>query len=340
MVLAYIVACLTTASPPPGLLEARGKIDNLDYAAALKALDRALETEGLEREVVLEIYELKGVSFAVLGKADKAREAFRALLALDPKRRLSGAQPPRVTSAFFEALGRAAAEGTLALQPSLEEEGGQFRAVVVTVPVNPLKLAKKLSLHATVNGMPREVEVALSGEAKSARLEINAPRFTWWVEARGERGAQLVALGSAELPNVVEAPPKPPPDVPVATALVPQEAEPAAPRGAPLRVAGAVVGVAGVGALAVGVGIGAASADARRRVDEAEVDAEGYVTGMTQREAALLDRQARDQAAVANVLMIGGALIAATGLVLVLFAPSDEVAVAPAPGGAVVSGRF
>lgn len=338
LTLALALSLSTGAGPPPALLEAREKADNLDYAGALKALDRALEVEGLAREAVLDVYELKGICLAVLGKSDKAREAFRALLVLDPKRKLVGTQPPRVTSAFYEALGRAASEGTLELTHEIERSGSGYRALKVTLKLNPLRLVKKLKVYATVRGMPREVELEPSGESATARLEINASQFSWWASALGERDAELLLLASAQSPTVVE--PPAPADAPVAVALDPKAAGGSAVSGSAMRVAGAVVGVAGVATLAVGLGLGAASADARRRVDEAPLDEDGSVVGMTQREAAVLDQQARDQATAANVLMIGGGLVAATGLLLVIFAPSDEVTVAPAPGGVVVSGRF
>lgn len=320
------------------LVQARAKVDDLDYPGALKLLDAALETDGLEREALVEIHELKGVCFATLGKVDKAREAFRTLLVLDPDHALGSAQPPRVKTPFYEAKEWAAKAGAVKLEAEPQKAGDEVQSLTVRVPPDGLGLARAVALHVDVNGLRRDEQVALDASTRTATVKVGGPSYRWWAEILGDRGAVLLRKGTAEEPNLVE-PPKP--DAPVAVQLAPQLAEPKAPAGLGMRVAGAVVGGGGVVALVVGAALGATSVDARNRIANATRDEQGNVVGITQRQAAELDAQARDFGAVANVLMIGGAVLSAGGLLLVIFAPSDEaVAVAPAPGGAVVSGRF
>jgi Flp pilus assembly protein TadD len=109
MRLSSLIVCMTlaptlaAAAENAALAQAKTKAEDLDYAGALKLLDAALEVEGNEREALLEIYELKGVAWATLGKLDKARDAFRTLVVLDPGHALSGAHPPRVKTPFYEA---------------------------------------------------------------------------------------------------------------------------------------------------------------------------------------------------------------------------------------------
>lgn len=336
LVCVSLVPTLALAADLAALVEARAKVEDLDYAAALKLLDTALETDGLEREALVEIYELKGICLATLGKAEKAREAFRTLLVLDPEHALGSAQPPRVKTPFYESKEWAARAGPVKLEAEPQKTGGEVQTLTVRVPPDGLGLARAVALHVEVNGQLRHEQVALDASTRSVTVKVGAPAYRWWAEVLGERGAVLLRRGTQGEPNVVEAPKA---DAPVAVQLAPAP-EPRASPGTGLRVAGAVVGAGRVAALAIGAALGATSADARNRIANAALDEQGNVVGITQRQAAELDAQARNLGAAANVLMIGGGLLAAGGVLMVIFAPTGEVAVAPAPGGAVVSGRF
>jgi hypothetical protein len=327
---------LAAANAP--LEQARGRADELDYAGALKLLDAALEVPGNERAQLLEIYELQGVSWATVGKADKARTAFRALLVLDPSHALAGAQPPRVKTPFYEAKDWVTRAGALTLEGVPVKSGDTVGALTVKVPKDGLGLARALSVHVDVNGTRRDEQVALDDAVRSATIKVDSKNYNWWAEVLGDHEAVLLRSGSVETPNVVEAPKVA--DAPVAPVMVPAVKDAPPPVGAGQRVAGALIGGAGVVALGVGAVLGGLSADARGQIANAARDDQGNVIGITQRRASELDAQARDFGLAANFLMIGGAVVAATGLVLVIFAPSEAVRVAPTVGGATVSGRF
>jgi hypothetical protein len=321
------------------LEQARARADDLDYAGALKLLDGALEVPNNERQALLDIYELQGVCWATLGKTDKAMTAFKTLLVLDPAHTLAGAQPPRVKTPFYEAKEWAAKAGPVQLLPAPEKRGDVVESLTVTVPKDGLNLARGVAVHAVVSGEPVDARAALSDTTRSATVKIDAKGFKWWAEVTGDRGAVLLRLGTHDAPNVVEAPK----DVPVAVPIAPQpqvQQQAQAPRGTGQRVAGALIGGAGVAAAGVGIVLGALSVDARSQIANATKDDQGNVVGITQRKAADLDAQARSFGLAGNILMIGGGVVAATGLVVLITAPSDSVAVAPAPGGVTVSGRF
>jgi hypothetical protein len=100
----------------------------------------------------------------------------------------------------------------------------------------------------------------------------------------------------------------------------------------------------GAGAVAAGVGaiLGVQSSAARNRITNAERDADGRVTSITQAEAGPLEASANTQATIANVLFGVGGALGAAGLVFVIIGPSKEptVALTPAPGGLLVTGQF
>ena len=107
----------------------------------------------------------------------------------------------------------------------------------------------------------------------------------------------------------------------------------------------------GVGVVALGVGtfFGVQSASARGRVTGAVQNPQGLVTGLTQRQAFELDKQASSQALIANVLWAGGGAAAVAGGIFWLLGGSSSsssssesasLTVSPTLGGVVVRGGF
>src|SRR5439155_17489480 len=109
------------------------------------------------------------------------------------------------------------------------------------------------------------------------------------------------------------------------------------------RIAG--IGVAGAGVVAIVVGsvFGGMASSARGRIDGAATNAQGQVTGITQKEAYALDSTVRTDATIANVMWGVGVACVAGGVVLFLVggsSSSSSVSVAPAGSGVVVSGAW
>lgn len=69
--------------------EARKLVDDLQYDKAVKVIEAALAQTGMERDTLIALYELAGISYATLDKAAKAKEAFQQLLSLAPDFQLS-----------------------------------------------------------------------------------------------------------------------------------------------------------------------------------------------------------------------------------------------------------
>ena len=109
------------------------------------------------------------------------------------------------------------------------------------------------------------------------------------------------------------------------------------------RIAG--IGMMAGGAVVAGLGVvfGVMADSSRKRIENAATNAQGQVTGITQKEAYQLDASVRTNATLANVMYgVGGALVAG-GLVLFLVSggpSSSSVAVAPAGTGVAVFALF
>jgi hypothetical protein len=102
----------------------------------------------------------------------------------------------------------------------------------------------------------------------------------------------------------------------------------------------AIVGVVGVG---VGGVFGFLSNQAKSKIDNAATNAQGQVTGITQKDAYALDATVRTDATIANLgFVLGGALVG-TGVVLFLVGGSaspSSVSLAPVGNGVVFSGTW
>jgi len=103
------------------------------------------------------------------------------------------------------------------------------------------------------------------------------------------------------------------------------------PSGRPLRIAGIVIGVAGVGALAAGIGLGAAALDAQNKLSSLATSMGSW----TPAQASLYTTGQHDAAAATALYVVGGAAVA-TGVVLYAVGwrrDRTRFAVAPTPGG-------
>lgn len=322
------------AATPPRLEEARRLIDDLEFEAALKALDAADKTEGNDRATVLEILTLQGVAFGTLGKEAKTRDSFRKLLMLAPDATLPGDLPPRVRTPFFEAKDWAETNGPLTATGGVTLGGGLVQGVKVMVDKDVLRMARSVRFHLELDGEQQTLEVPLTAGRADAR--VGKSGVSWWAELLSERKGVLLSVASEAAPRkdgeISEA----------ARVTAPVEVETPATSGGWRRPTGFVL--LGAGAVTAGVGLilGVSSAAARGQITNAARDDQGRVTGLTQAQAAPLEASANTQASVANVLFVVGGAVGAAGVVLVVLGPSTEPAVAlsPAPGGVVVSGHF
>jgi len=357
--LALAVLATTAVAANPKLDDAKRLVDDLEMDKAAKALDAAALVPDATRDETLTILALKGIVSATLGQGNKARDAFRELLVLQPDYQLPGDQPPRVRTPFYEAKDWAKKRGALTSTAGVDQQAGLIDTVWVKVEKDELKLVKGVRFHLRRGGADRVVDAPV--KAGRAEAKVSATEVAWWYEVTGERGRALLEVGSAQAPRQEKAAGAP---VAVATLEVKKPEEPPPPKETPVlqptvaeepkpEVKETVHrgwmwptgwGVLAASALTAGVGIifGAQANATRSTVTNAQTDANGVITGLTQKEAAELEKKAQSQATIANALFITGGVLAATGVTFVVLGSREtaEVAIAPAPGGLVAQGSF
>ena len=337
-------------------------VQDLEFPAALKALETARKQPGNDRATTIRINELTAITLATMGQEAKALKAFEALLTLVPDYKLAGNNPPRVTTSFYEARGW--------LDQNKPLEGRQLPGVAkdglitqlkVEVTNDPLKLIKEVRFSILVDGKVSEVDVPVTAALVTA--PANAQRLSWWAVLLGEKKSVLKELASARSPRIEAAAPlpvavkpketkkpelKPAPVPEPVVEAVPEDkgpaisewVEPARPLGG--QKIGSIV-VMGGGVVAVGLGVvfGVVSNGTKARVSGATTDATGRVTGLTQKQALALDAEQRTEASLANVFIISGVALAAGGAALFIFSHEETtVALVPSAGGVGLAGTF
>jgi len=340
--LVLLLSFSVQADPNADLDKASALLDELNYKQAAPALDAAWKRPNNDRTQVLKILELQGVVAATLNQAPKATAYFQQLLALDPGHTLAGDLPPRVMTPFYEARGRTT-DKALDFH-AVKAAASNGRVIQVAADVNdPTRLAKKVRFHLRNDGGGWAVSTQ-DAASKHAAASADGKRVEWWAELLNEYDGVLASLGDEGKPQLegeatqpvaeVMPPPPPPPNETVAAST-------SAPWPAG-RWAGIAIGAAGVIAIGVGVAEGLQASSLRDQVNGAKQDANHNVNGITQAKAFQLDAQQRTAATVANACLIGGAVLAAGGVTLVVFSgPGDtQVSLVPAGAGVGLSGSF
>lgn len=373
--LPVLLLCATAAvgESNPDLEKANRFLFDQKFAEASRSLDAAAKVTGNGRDVVLRIYELQGIAAGQLGQSTRAREAFQALLALDPKRELNGKYNQKVVAAFTAAKEWANTNPALEFKAAKAaiDEKGRVMQLAAKVRNDPMHLVRKVRFHLRPeDGRWSEQDSELQGVYAAANTD--AVGVEWWAELLGDSERVLMVVGSEsgpvregkvkDRPVVADAPKKEEPKVVVETKAVavpklePEEKQTAVKREAIVEETQAAsssgalrpLGYALMGAGVIGVGVGAyfgyQSSAARNRIMNAAKDPQDRVTGITQREAFLLEPQAKQQALIANVLFGAGGGVALLGGIFWLVGGSSSesvsVSIAPTAGGVVANGRF
>lgn len=372
--LAVMVLCAAVAfgQANPELEKANRLFFDQKYPDAAKALEAAAKIGGNPRDVVMRIYELQGIVYGQLNQTTKSREAFQALLALDPKRELNGKQNSKVAAAFSAAQDWSNTTAQLefkAAKPGVDDKG-RIIQVAAKVKNDGMKLSRKVRFHLRTDDSKWIIQDSeLQGVYAAATTD--ATGVEWWAELLGDNDRVLMLIASegspqregkvkdrpvaaADAPKKDTAETKPPTSSTVeATSIGDDEKKPApavATRTAssssgPLRPLGyALIGLGVVG-LGVGTAFGVMSSSSRSRITGATKDSQDRVTSITQKEALALEPQIQSQALIANVMLgVGGGVALLGGvfwLVGSLTSSSEaSVSIAPTLGGVVVSGSY
>lgn len=194
-------------------------------------------------------------------------------------------------------------------------------------------MIEKVRFVVTEGAEPTTKEVAV--ETSTAQLSLGA-WGTWRAELLRNADAVLLEVGPFSVGS------RPAPD-PVAE-RAPSTMVSARPTASiPLRTVGFITSGAGVVAVGIGLAFGLASTQARARITFTTTNDAGLTTSLTQREATILESQARSQATLANVLFVGGGVLAAAGAVLIVvgsLSPESPIVRTLTPQGLSVWGRF
>lgn len=340
------VAVATVAVAPPDLKTAEALMAKYKYAEAQAALKKARAAKGLDRASLLRILELQGIAAGQQRQAGPATAAFTELLVLDPTHKLGEDFAPRVSTPFLEASSSVAETGALELKqlpPGTRD--GRVVALNVEVPKDPLKLTRSLVFHFMLGGAWQTKTATLDAGKASVSTDAGEPEVKFWVELFGDNEAQLVVLGSESAP-VLATPPAPmvsatppPPPTPVVEPIVTK----AASSGGGVRTASYFVLGGAVVAGGVGAFFGIRNSTTLGSITGATRDADGRITGLTEREAQTRGAQAATDGAIANVMFVSAGALAAAGVVMFIVGGPEtpaKVSLAPAPGGVLVSGSF
>jgi hypothetical protein len=338
-----LVVAITLLAPPQKLTEARQLADEFKFDKALKAVDAALLLPELDRETLLALYELGGVVAANLDKPAKARDYFTLLLTVAPEHQLSKNLPPRTRTPYFEARSKVTSLGSLALSagPATRVDG-RVQTLTFTAHDSPVLAARAVRVRLELDGAAPITQTVKLDASKRAVIAAVGLRVKWVAELLGDRNAVLEVVSRDEQPAPppklvadLPPPPLPPAQVTAVTATTPGWLKPT----------GLVVGGLGVAALGVGAAFGVLSSNARSTIANAAKNDQGLVVGLSQASAASLGVTAVTDATIANGLLIGGAALTATGLVMTIVASVQGSAPPPVsmligPSGVAVAGRF
>lgn len=329
----WVVTCVLAVSPAADtrLASIKSQVDAFKFDKALAEVADAKQLPDLSRDQLITLFELEGIARATKGDAAGAKDAFARLLTLDPSHPASQDLPPKVRTLYFSARSLAEREPLKLTAEEATRIDGQVRLLSVRLARSSLLPATAVRWSVSVDGAAPVTTTQPLTEEPTASLAVNGRGVSWSATLLGARDAELATVAHEELPPLVVAPPPPPP--------VLLSAEPAPDWGRPV---GLLIAGGGVGAAAVGVVLAVQAADARRQLTQPTTDANGAVTSLTEAKAKQLDTQATTGALAANVLMVGGGVLAAAGLTVFFVGPhgGPTVALAPAPGGIVASGSF
>lgn len=333
---AMILVCSTASRAETALEQARAHTVALRYTAASKALKQVSQQPGLTHADVIEFYELSAIVAASTGNSQAAKEAFAALVLLEPGYKLKGRYSPKVTTPFFE--GKAFAQDHGALSVSLASSSitnARVGQVTLAFSRDDRSLVKTVEVTVLEDGASRTLQLPFVAKGKST-LEVSGKAVDLRLTLIGANAwvlAHLPPLTVEVPPPVVETQPPPPP-VPLTEAPLVASAT-----SSPLRPI--AYGLAGLGAagLITGAIFGISSQTARTTVLNAQQGTD-LVTTITRAHALELSQQASSQALIANIALIAGGTVLATGVVLWLLGlpsspHSPTLSVLPTASGVV-----
>lgn len=195
------------------LTEGEQRYQDQEYRAAIEAFGAVVRDPVATRDQRVRAYEYLGMSYLILGKKPRAREAFEELLAIDPHYTLSDpSTSPKlrefyddVRASFVPGYGRSGGEAELEhAAPTGATAGRPLEMQVVVIRGAPL--VKSVTLHTRRQGLLTYAGEAMRGEDGRFHSSYTPPRETndytleYYVEARDDKGRVLARVASPERP--------------------------------------------------------------------------------------------------------------------------------------------
>jgi tetratricopeptide (TPR) repeat protein len=195
------------------LRQGEARYQDQEYRAAIEAFTAAVRDPVATRDQRARAYEYLGMSWLILGKKARAREAFEELLAIDPHYTLSDpSHSPKlrefyedVRASFIPGYGRARGEAELEHAAPVGATAGRPLEMQVVV-IRGAPLVAGVVLHARRQGLLTYAAEPMRGESGRFRHSYTPPRevndytLEYYVEARDEKGRVVARVASPERP--------------------------------------------------------------------------------------------------------------------------------------------
>jgi len=195
------------------IAEGERRYGEQEYRACIEAFTAVLADATSTRDQRARAYEYIGLSWLILGKKQRAREAFEDVLSIDPHYTLSDpSHSPKlreffeeVRASFLPGYGRGATEAELEHSAPTGAVAG--RAVeVIAVATRGGQVVRDVTLHSRRQGMLTFGGERLQAEGGRYRLMFYPPKestdyvLEYYLEARDARGRVVARVASPQQP--------------------------------------------------------------------------------------------------------------------------------------------
>jgi len=195
------------------LAEAEKRYADQEYRAAIEACHAVLSDQVATRDQRARAYEYLGLSWLILGKRARAREAFEDLLAIDPQYTLSDPSRSPKLRQFFDEVRASFVPGYQRGSGEAELEHAAPSGAVAGRPIEVAALVTRgaplvaeVTLHARRQGLLQFTVETLRAEGGRYTLSFAPPRETadylleYYLEARDAKGRVIARVASPERP--------------------------------------------------------------------------------------------------------------------------------------------
>jgi hypothetical protein len=211
-------ATATPTEDPGAVIKARiaeGERRYIDqeYRACIEAFTTVLQDPASTRDQRARAYEYIGLSWLILGKKPRAREAFEDVLSIDPHYTLSDpSKSPKlreffeeVRASFLPGYGHGAGEADLEHSAPTGAVAGR-RVEIAALVTRGAALVKEVTLHSRRQGLLGFTSEPLRPDGARFRAGITPPRDTvdyvleYYLEARDAKGRVVARVASPQRP--------------------------------------------------------------------------------------------------------------------------------------------